>query len=199
MFLGHYATALVPYQKTRSRGATAPFWLFLVAAQFLDFAMIALVSLGLEGFEPRLFEDAAFATMQTEMFYSHDLAPVLGWTVAFGLGVWIATRDRITAWWCAGLVAFHEVLDLAVGFEHYVLGEGTPAVGFNLYHRAPVFALLIEAAFCAGIVAWFAYRRKASGGPLSARTQWLLYLVLVGGTLATIPLANQPLASLIAH
>ena len=195
MFLGHYATALVPYEKTRKTHA-APFWLFLLAAQFLDFLMIIAVPLGFESLEPALFQESSFRTMRTDMLYTHDLVPVVGWTIAFGVGALAMTRNKVVALWCVGLVLFHELCDLIVGFQHNVFGHDTASVGFNLYNNAPVWGLWIEILFCGAIVWWFVRRRATAGTPVSARLKWGLYLVLVGGTAATLPMANQSLVAL---
>ncbi len=66
-------------------------------------------------------------------------------------------------------------------------------LGLNLYQRAPVVGLLIEAAICAAIVAWFCWRREKNGTPVSGRLKWGLYAVLVGATLLTLPIATQSL------
>lgn len=196
MIAGHFATALVPYELTR-KSSPAPFWLFLLAAQFLDFLMLLFVSLGVEKLEPTNFLEAAFVTMHSEMFISHDIVPVLGWTALFSAAVWIFTGSRVITAWCAALVLLHEVFDLLVGFEHFVLGSDSPALGLNLYNRAPVTGLLVEAAICAVIVFWFCRHRAVRSEHVSITTQSGLYLLLVGSTLATLIMANQSLSSLL--
>lgn len=194
MIAGHYVTALVPYELTR-KNPSASFWLFLLAAQFLDFLMLLLVWLGMERLEPANFLEVAFASMTSEMLISHDIIPVLGWTALFGVAVYAVLRDHVIALWCAALVLVHEVFDLLVGFEHYVLGPDTVGLGFNLYNKAPVSGLLIEAAICAGVVFWFCRRRAARGKPASMRLQVGLYGLLVGSTLATLLVAHRPLST----
>jgi len=170
----------------------APFWLYLLAAQFIDFLMLALVTLGLEKLEPGNFLEVAFATMTSDMFISHDIVPVLIWAALFGLAVYAVMRNHVVALWCAALVLAHEVFNLLVGFEHHVLGPDTAAVGLNLYNNAPVSGLLIEAGICAGLVFWFCRRRAKRGAPASWRLQIGLYGVLVGSTLATLLIAHRP-------
>jgi len=36
----------------------------------------------------------------------------------------------VAALWCMGLVFFHEMCDLIVGFEHHIFGGDTTPVGF---------------------------------------------------------------------
>lgn len=196
MIAGHYATALVPYELTR-KSSGAPFWLFLLAAQFLDFLMLGLVAAGLERLDPHNFLEVAFASLEAEMLISHDVVPVLGWAALVGLVVWPIFRSGVVALWCAALVVVHELSDLLVGFEHYVFGSDTAALGFNLYQKAPVTGLMIEAMLCAALVFWFCRHRARHGEPVTKVVQWGLYGVLVGSTLATVPLAHHSLAGLL--
>ncbi len=155
MFIGHYASALVAYERERR----APLWLFLVAAMSLDLVMYAFVGVGLEKLElvgPG--SDVKFADMKIDMTFSHDLVPVLGWMAVFGVLGYAITKSRSVALWSAGLVAFHEVADLVVGFPHHVMGRGSAEVGFGLYHSAPLGGWLLEAALSLGCVYWFTSR-----------------------------------------
>ena len=186
MFMGHFATALVADQKSREQGGTAPFWLFLLASQFLDFLMVAFLWLGLESVEPTNFLKATFANMNVDFSISHGPGPAVLWGLAFGAFACLITRDKWVTLWCAALVVFHELSDLAVGFTHTVMGKGTAEVGFNLYQNAPVSGLIIETVMCAGIIFWYLRKRKATGRPTTALMTWGLYLTLVGGTLATL-------------
>ena len=196
MVTGHFATALLPYEWARQRAglrqeaSAVPFWVFLLASQFLDFLMVGFVAAGIEMLTPHQLGDLSFAGMRADMFVSHDLIPVLGWSAAFGLVVWSATRQRLAAAWCAALVGFHELCDLVVGFKHGVVGEEHPALGMNLYTRAPVAGLLIEAALAAVAVWGFVRLRERAGRPVSRFTQWTLYAVLAGGALMSLPVAH---------
>ena len=190
MFMGHYATALVPYAKVE-RASSAPFWLFLLAAQSLDILMLFFVSVGWESFEPHSYNPftTKFYEMQTDMAWSHDLVPVGFWALVLAVIGWVVTKDRTVALWCAALVLVHEVFDLVVGFEHFVFGKETPSVGLQLYTKAALPGLLIEMALCAGLVWWFAHARTKQGRPLPKNVQIWLYAILVGGTVATLPMA----------
>lgn len=196
MFMGHYATALVPYELNRQNNA-APFWLYLFAAQFLDFLMVSLVAADIESFAPKYFIDAAFNTMQTNMFVSHDILPAVGWTLLIAAFAWLITRKAKVAAACAALVVFHEACDLVVGFDHNILGQDTATVGFALYTHAPALGMWIEAALCAGILFWFARQRQQSGEALPTWLVVALGAILIGGTLATLPLATTPLSALL--
>lgn len=95
-----------------------------------------------------------------------------------------------------GLVVFHEVCDLVVGYPHDLI-RGVGPIGMALYVEAPILAFLIEAAMAAAIVFWFCHRRAKSGQPVSTGTQVALYGLLVGTTLATLPLAKNSINSLL--
>lgn len=195
MVVGHYSTALVAYELTRETQRT-PLWVFLLAAQFLDILMLTLVSVGIEKLTPANFFDLSFAAMQSDMFVSHDILPVTVWAMLFGLIVWAITKKYVVSLWCVGLIFFHEICDLVVGFQHYIIGD-TGAVGFALYNNAPVIGLILEALMCVAIVFWFCRRRDQRGQPVSHSAKWGLYGILAGSTLLTLPLATQSLNSLL--
>lgn len=190
MVMGHFATALVPYQKCRAN-PKASFWIFLLAAQFLDFLMLGFLVLGHETVTPDNFFDVSFAGMHSNMQYSHNLVPVAIWALGLAVVVYAVIRDIAVSMWCFALVVFHEFCDLVVGFEHNVTNIESTAVGMKLYTVAPVAGLLIEVAMCFGLVWWFARQRDNAGQPLSSRARRGLYLILVGGTLATLPIATH--------
>lgn len=198
MLTGHYATALVPYELTRSRKWPAPIWLFLLAAQALDVLMMVLVSMGVETFQPGQIMDLSFAGMRADMLVSHDLIPVALWALAMGVLAWLVTRQRAVAWWCVALVLFHEACDLVVGFEHHVWQADSPSVGLQLYTQAPVWGLLIEALMSAAIVWWFVRRRARMGQTVSRATAWSLMALLPGGALIGLPLAHRSMHAWLA-
>jgi len=195
MIAGHFATALVPYELTR-KAHPVPFWFFLLAAQFLDVLMVTFVTLGIETMKPADAFSVAFSSVKTNMFLSHDVLPVLGWVAVFGVATWLIWRKPVITLWCMGLVLFHEVCDLVVGYPHDVI-KGVGPIGMALYVQAPIFAFLIEAAMAAALVFWFCHRRAKSGQPVSTGTRIALYGLLVGTTLATLPLANNSINSLL--
>jgi len=130
-----------------------------------------------------------FYEMQTDMTYSHDLLPVAIWTVAFATFAWLLFRRLDVALWAALLVVIHEAFDLLVGFKHFVFGQGSAEVGLGLYSSAPLIGLVIETLICACIVWWFVRVRAKNGRPVSRGLKAGLYIILVGGTLATLPMA----------
>lgn len=197
MIMGHFATALVPTQQARSN-PKAVFWLFLLAAQFLDFLMLGFMAVGLETVSPENFLNASFDGMQTNMLYSHNLVPVAILALGFGAATYAVLRDATVALWCFALIVFHELCDLVVGFEHNITTADSPSVGMSLYTTAPVAGILIEAAMCFALVWWFATQRAKDGHALSSGGKLGLNLVLVGGTLATLPIATHSVTDLLS-
>ena len=198
MVMGHYATALIPYAYDSNR-KLAPFWFFLLATQVLDFIMVALVLVGVESIEPSGIFDTSFRHMVVDMTYSHDIAPVLFWSLLFAVITGVVFKSLRLAAIVLGLVLLHESMDLLVGFEHFWFGapesEDAAVYGFGLYNKAPVLGILVEVAICAGLIVWYVKKRASFGKPISVFSQRLLWGVLVGSTLALLAMANQSLAS----
>ncbi len=199
MVMGHYATALIPYAYDSNR-KLAPFWFFLLITQVLDFIMVSLVMAGVETVEPSGIFDASFRYMVVDMTYSHDIAPVLVWSVLFAVIAGVVFKSSRLALIVLGLILLHESLDLLVGFEHFWFGQPESAdaavFGLGLYNRAPVAGILIEVAICAGLIVWYVKKRASLGKPVSVFSQRLLWAVLVGSTLSLLAMANQSLSSL---
>ena len=201
MVMGHYATALIPYAYNSNR-KLAPFWVFLLATQMLDFIMLLLVMIGVESVEPTNFFEASFRHMVVDMTYSHDILPVLIWSVVFAVLALAIFKSMRLALIVFGLTILHELMDLLVGFEHFWFGASSEVdatvFGFGLYNNAPVAGILIEIAICVGLLFWYFRRRAADGEPVSQRSKLILSSVLVGFTAFLLTIANQSLIDLIA-
>ena len=198
MVMGHYATALIPYAYDSNR-KLAPFWVFLLATQVLDFIMVALVMVGVETVEPSGIFDTSFRHMVVDMTYSHDIAPALVWSVLLAVVSGVVFKSLRLAAIVLGIIVLHESMDLLVGFEHFWFGipESADATvfGLGLYNKAPVAGILVEATICAGLIVWYVKKRASFGKPISMFSQRLLWGVLVGCTLALLGMATQSLAS----
>ena len=190
MIIGHYAAALIPHE----RDPQTPLALYLFLANAADFLWLGAAAVGLEAPVPRSLFEASFANLHVAMPFTHDLVPTMGWAVLAAAVVYAATRRGAPAGWAAALVVAHEACDLLSGFSHWILGPATPAIGLNLYGRAPEVALLLEAAFGAGCTWWFVRARARAGRPLSGSTKWGLYATFVAGALVWLPIARTPLA-----
>lgn len=195
MVMGHYSTALLPYAYEENRKA-APFIVFLAASQLLDFIMFSFVLLGIEKLTPSQIMEVTFFNIDQNMMYSHDIVPVILISLVVAVIAGAAFKSMRVALWVLGLGILHELLDLTVGFYHNWFGPGTAQFGLNSYIRAPVASLVFEALLCAGIVTWYVRKRAADGQPVSKRTKYTLYGLLVGGTLALLPIAVKPLGEI---
>lgn len=193
MIIGHYATALIPHQKYPK----APLWLFLFAAIFLDAIWLTLALFGLETPHPGGFLDASLLNLQVDMPWSHDLLPVLGWSVLMAIIALALTRSTPVALWCAALVLVHEVSDLLGGFKHYVYGADSQLIGLGLYNTIPELALLFEGLLGVACTAWFVRARKNKGQPISAGGVKLLYAIFIGGAAMQLVFARVSLGSLL--
>ena len=193
MIVGHFATALVP----RSKMPGAPFWLLLLASNLADLFLLTFIGIGLETAHPESFMDVSFQNLHVDTPYSHDLVPNLILALAFGLLVLAVYRRKDLALWCGGLVFFHLLCDLVVGFPHYIMGPGTPVIGMALYYSAPHFAIILEAIMGGLIVFWFVRREKGQGRALSRGQIIALYVIFVGGALVWLPNASQSLNDVI--
>ncbi len=149
MIVGHYATALVAKRHDRQ----TPLWIFLLAAISLDILLLIFMFAGVESMMPR--EGGGLSSMEIYMPYSHDIVPVLFWTVLIALGGYVLTRRRSVAMWAGALVIVHELADLVAGFSHNVMGPDSMQVGIGLYSSSPLTALAIEAVFAAVCVYWY--------------------------------------------
>lgn len=176
MIIGHYATALIPYQKHPE----APLSLFLVAALLLDFLWLGFALFGLEAPHPPGMFDATLIGLQVEMTWSHDLIPVIGWALLMAAAAFAITRSSAVAMWCGALVVVHEISDWIGGFTHHVYGPESMALGLGLYSRVPELSLLFEAALGVACTWWFVRARAKEGRPVSRRGAITLYSIFIG-------------------
>lgn len=190
MLAGHYATALIARQKAPG----APIWLLLLAAISLDALWLVFAFAGLEVPFPNNWLEASFLNLRVNMDYSHDLVPAIGWAFAMLLIAWGIAMNFSIALWCAGLVVFHFLCDMLVGFKHHVMGLDSPAIGLGLYNSYPSVAILIEVALCIVCVAWFVRARRLSGVPIRRSCVIGLYLLFVGGAILWLPMADRSIS-----
>ena len=169
MISGHFATALVA-KKHAPKGSV---WLYLIAAQGLDFLMFSFVLVGVEHLDTGQSILPAMGSATVDMRYTHDLVPVVGWTalmvvIAFGL-----TRNWAVSAWCGALVVVHEICDLVAGYPHNVFGPESAEVGLKLWVTAPIIATFIEAGLGITCVYWYLRSNR-----LDERSRWTLYLAM---------------------
>ncbi len=189
MIVGHYAAALIPYSRLRQH----PFWLLLLCANVPEFFWLALALLGVEPASPPSLLDATFSNLSVAMTWSHNLVPGLiqGAVVAGVVYLWLRSKPLAIA--CGFLATFHVLCDLVVGFEHQLLGPGSPRVSLNTYGTMPHVAIAIELAFAVACIYWYQRAETAQGRPLARARLAALYAVFIVGIAAWLPAATLSL------
>lgn len=156
MLAGHYATALVAQQRAPSRRFPASLlaW-YLAVSQLPDLLWLVFHALGLEPTRPTDLFDVTLQGLSVNMMFSHDLVPILGWAVLFGILGGFVFRDRRVGLATVGLVGLHALTDYLGGYPHHVFGPNTPVVGTGLYITLPFLAIALEAVYIVVFVGWF--------------------------------------------
>jgi hypothetical protein len=157
MFIGHFAAGMVAkkIQPTLSLGA------LFFAAQFLDLLWPTLLLLGIE----HVIISPGISKMTPLDFVdypiSHSLLVVIVWSLLFGAGFFLFTRNRIGALILSGLVLSHWVLDVIVHIPDLPLYPGpSPKFGLGLWN-SPFLTVLIEGTiFIVGIILYVNTKKK---------------------------------------
>jgi hypothetical protein len=176
MFVGHYG----PSFAAKAGAHSAPLWLFIVAAQFLDYLWAAFILTGVE--HARIVPD--FAAMSAldlhDMPWTHSLVAALVWSAVFALLVrfFLRIRSATALVLLAATVFSHWLADLVVHLEDLPLYPGGPKVGFGAW-RDPAATLALEfGALVFGLVLYLFSTRARSGfgriGP------WIFMALCVG-------------------
>lgn len=194
MILGHYASALLPYTRFKKY----PFWVLLLSANVPEFLWLVLALFGLEATEPRSLLDASFQNLQVQMTYSHNLIPSLVQGAIVAFVIYLFFKDKAFAFCCGFLTVLHVLCDFIVGFEHQVLGEGSPVVSLNSYLHFPHGAILFEYFFSIVCIFWYVRTEKDSGIPVSRRKLIFLLVLFSVGILMWLPSATIPLRELLS-
>lgn len=159
MLAGHYATALVAYQKY-PKGTLL---YFLFASQLQDMLWFIFHFLGLERTTPNDVFDTTVSNMVVNMLYSHDLVPLIAWLIIiFFIGKLIFKDTKIGLVGVA-LVIGHFVLDFFSGHPHHIFGVDSAAVGLGNYATNVHQAIAIEAGITVGIL-WYFFNQEAKNG-----------------------------------
>lgn len=164
MLAGHFATALVAQQRTTARRfpATLLGW-YLVVSQLPDLLWLSFHYLGLEPTQPGDLFDVTLQTLSVDMVFSHDLVPIMGWAVLFGVLGAVVFKDRRVGLASVVLIGLHALTDYLGGYPHHVLGPETATVGTGLYLTAPFVAIALEAVYSVGFVGWFLVEERRRG------------------------------------
>lgn len=159
MLAGHYATAMVAYQKY-PKGTLL---YFLIASQLQDLLWFTFHYLGLERTNPSDVFDTTISNMMVNMLYSHDLLPLIAWlAIIFIIGKLVFKETKVGLIGVA-LVLGHFVLDFFSGHPHHIFGLDTGQVGLGLYATNVFLAIGIEAIATIAIL-WYFFNQEAKAG-----------------------------------
>jgi hypothetical protein len=165
MLAGHYATALVAHQHAPTRRLPAHLlaW-YLAVSQLPDLLWLLFHTLGLEPTQPTDLFDVTLQNLSVDMMFSHDLIPILGWGVLFGILGAVLFRDRRVGLVTVALVGLHALTDYYLGgYPHHVLGPDTPVVGIGLYLTLPFVGIAMEAVYIVFFLGWFFLEERRRG------------------------------------
>jgi hypothetical protein len=159
MFVGHFGAAFAakPLAPRVSLGV------LLAAGTFLDLLWPVLVLTGVE----RVRVDpgnTAFTPLDfVEYPWTHSAAMAAVWSLAFGVVVGLATRERRAAV-VAGLLVFsHWALDLVSHRPDLPLWPGGPKVGLGLWDSVPATLVVEGAIFVGGVWVYLRATRARDG------------------------------------
>lgn len=186
MLAGHYATALVAQQRAPSRQFPAYLlaW-YLAVSQLPDLLWLVFHTLGLEPTRPTDLLDVTLQDLSVDMMFSHDVVPIVGWAVLFGILGAVVFRERCVGLATVALAGLHALTDYLGCYPHHVLGPETPVVGTGLYLTLPYLGIALEAVYIVFFVGWFlrderrrgvvrspGYAGRSSGSLCSTSPSW---------------------------
>jgi hypothetical protein len=184
MFVGHYAVALA----AKRAAPKTSLGVLVVAAQFADLLWPIFLLFGWERVEivqgNTAFNDLSF----THYPFTHSLAMLVLWAVAFGLVYKVATGYMRGALIVAGLVVSHWILDLVVHVPDLPLVPGGgPMLGLGLWNNVIATVVVESLLLLAGL--WIYLRTSPPGPGMKTVAFWLLiaFIVVVGNMHGTPP------------
>jgi hypothetical protein len=147
MFIGHFAVGFAA-KRAAPRTSLAT---LMVAAQLVDLVWPILLLLGIEAvrIDPG---NTAFTPLDFEYYpWTHSLAMVVAWAVAFGVVYRLRTGYVRGALVVAALVLSHWVLDWISHRPDLPLAPGTLKVGLGLWNSRPATMFVEGLLFAAGL------------------------------------------------
>lgn len=185
MFVGHYSASIV----AKAVAPNIPFWLLVVAAQFVDIFWALFVLSGLE----HVRIDTSLASNHLDLYYmpfTHSIAATLFWAlIAFFLvrvlpGIKLGVKECVIV---ALVVASHWFLDLIVHRPDLEITADLK-VGFALWDW-PLLSFILEIGLVAGAAYFLSTRSEVS--VKAARYIWgfagLLLLIQLSSVFLVTP------------
>ncbi len=179
MFIGHFAPAMVAAAHPKAPGLGTLF----VAGQLVDFGFFGLALLGIEKFRIVPGTTVMNPLDLYHMPYTHSLLGSGIWALAFGLLIWLVTRNRAGAVIGGLVVLSHWLLDLLVHAPDLTLAGTAPKFGLGLWNY-PAVTMPLELILTFGALAFFVSRTRST----SPRSR--LALVLLAVLLAFLQIYN---------
>jgi hypothetical protein len=184
MFIGHYGASLAAkrWAPHLSLG-----WLF-IAVQLLDLLFSGFLLLGVEKMRIVPGFTASNAYDLYSMPYSHGLAAALAWSALAGLVARaLLGRGGGAAALAFGLCVFsHWLLDLPMHTPDMpLLGDGSPHLGFGLWHHRGLSIAVELVALAAGALLWLR-------GGVRSRPAALAFLAALAVVAVATPFLPQP-------
>ena len=186
MLAGHYATALVAYQKY-PKGTLL---YFLIASQLQDLLWFTFHYLGLEQTQPADVFNTTLSNMVVNMLYSHDLIPLFGWLLIIFLVGKLVFKETKIGLIGAALVLGHFVLDFISGHPHHIFGLDTGEVGLGLYATHVYLAIAIEAIVTIFILWYFFSEEGKTGIIRSSKNKAYIIGLFVFGIIFMLSIAT---------
>ena len=186
MLAGHYATALVAYQKYPK----GTLMYFLIASQLQDLLWFTFHYLGLERTEPADVFNTTLSNMAVNMLYSHDLIPLIAWLIIIFFVGKLLFKDTKIGLVGVALVLGHFVLDFFSGHPHHIFGLDTGMVGLGLYATNVYLAIGIEAFAILLILGYFFYQENKSGVIRSFKNKASIIGLFVFGVVFMLTIAT---------
>lgn len=167
MFLGHFAAGFAA-----KRLAPRPsLGTLFMASQFIDLLWPLMLILGLE--QVRIDPGHTVVTPLDFAYYpyTHSLAGVLAWSLAFGGVYFFLKRDRSSAIVLGCLVLSHWFLDTLVHTPDLPLVQGIgPMIGLGIWNSLPLTLIIELLPFLASVAL---YAREFP--PASTQGKWALW------------------------
>jgi len=193
MLAGHYATALIAYQKF-PKGTLL---YFLIASQLQDMLWFTFHYLGLERTTPNDVFDTTVSNMAVNMLYSHDLVPLLAWLlIIFLIGKFVFKSNTIGLVGSA-LVLGHFVLDFFSGHPHHIFGLDTGTVGLGNYATNVYQAIGIEAVAIVGLLWYFFSQEQKHGIQRTTKNKASIIGLFVFGVIFMLSIATTSFRELL--
>ncbi|VAV95910.1 Membrane protein [hydrothermal vent metagenome] len=174
MFIGHYAPAMVAATHPKAPGLGTLF----VAGQLIDYGFFTFALFGVENYRITPGITAMNPLDLYDMPYTHSLLGSGVWALAFGLLIWLVTKNRTGAVIGGLIVMSHWFLDLLVHTADLTVAGSPPKFGFGLWNY-PIIEMPLEFIITFGALAFYLMKTRALSPKAKLATGAIVVLLLV--------------------